>query len=71
MGSCRLALAVEGFRLWVADGCGVVVGMGSGGCWLWMYGFGFWWVIRWWSSLCVVVDCSGGFNCGGGCALWF
>ena len=25
-------------------------------------------VMRWWSPLFVVVDCSGGFNSGGGCA---
>ena len=36
MGSCRLALAAEGFRLWVACGRGVVLGMVCGGTWEWV-----------------------------------
>ena len=34
--------------------------MGYGLC-----GFGLWWVIRWWSSVCLVVDYGGGFGDGG------
>ena len=40
---------------------GVVGGRGVVGCGL--SGFGFWWVIRWWSPVCLVVDCSGGGCC--------
>ena len=63
-GQLQVGLGSGGFQV-----VGCRWAWGRGGCGLWMYGFGFWQVMRWWSLLCVVVDCSGGFNNGGCCVF--